>query len=50
MPAWQSFDPLPILQPVDSDDDVEQDDETLLSLVTRTAVKAVRGTSEIISK
>ena len=44
MPAWQSFDPLPILQPVDNDDDVEQDDETLLTLVTRTAVKAVRGT------
>lgn len=38
LPAWQSFDPLPILESFDKDD--PEDGESLLTLVTR---KAARG-------
>ena len=42
MPAWQAFDPLPVLQSFEKQDD--GDDETLLSIATRRIAKSARQT------
>jgi hypothetical protein len=43
LPAWQAFDPLPVLQSFEQCRD-DEDDETLLSIATRRVVKGIRGT------
>ena len=40
MPAWQNFDPLPILQSFEKEK--HEDDESLLGIVTRKAVAPLR--------
>jgi len=41
MPAWQAFDPLPILQSFEKEE--LEEDESLLSLATRKADPGSRG-------
>ncbi|MFN9720382.1 MAG: beta strand repeat-containing protein, partial [Planctomycetota bacterium] len=40
MPAWQSFDPLPVLQSFERNK--EEDDDSLLSIATQKAAKAIK--------
>ena len=44
MPAWQSFDPLPILPSYENEK--HEDDESLLGIVTRKAIAPLRGKSK----
>ncbi len=44
MPAWQNFDPLPILQSFEKA--AQEDDESLLGIVTRKGVAPLRGKTQ----